>query len=838
MAPGADSASTAADPGVLLFEENFDYTASSYLTSHGWTAHSAGGTSPVQVTTPGLTSSGYASGNIGNAITLATSGEDLNRTFTSQPTGSTIYYSALVNVASAQTGGYFLHLALSPVATTFGGCIWAKTDGAGGVLFSVSPSTTAPSTYTGSYSLSTTYLLVVRYTFNSSSQTADLFINPSLTSALPGTPDATTTVATSGPSNIGGVCLRQGSSSSAPVVTIDGIRVGTSWGVVSGNPTFAVSNDLAAGNYSSINLSGGTLSVIGNVTVLGDMTLTGGDFALGANTLAIGGSILESGGTFTISPSSSLTFLDPGPLVNLPATTLNNLIVNRSAGVTMTGDLAVNGTLGLSSGTLSIGANTLTVNGGSAYSGGTMTGGSSSNLVIAGTSSTFLVPQVTLNNLTLNRPDGADLVGDVSVINTFALASGVLFLSSYNLTLGETAVISGTPSTSNMIAATGTGQLRKEFPASPGSWPVSFVYPVGNFGAVYSPLTLSFQSGTTFGAGNYVGVSVSNAKHPQNPAVSDVLNRYWAVTQSGVSNLICDVTGNYDVGDVTGAEANLVTGKYDPGAGWTKWSAVNTGTHQIIANSVTGFSDFTGGPVFVIEGAKIAVNARVYLEGPYSTGSGAMLTDLIPDPTDTTTVVLPLMHPYGTGYGGAVSHMGSENVPSYAFFNSHSNIVDWVMLELRTGDPYGSMTTVQTRAAFLLSNGSIVDLDGASPVIFDSAAVGGYYVVVRHRNHLAVMSADTVHLDMSAGLYNFSTAQSKAFGNGEKLLDAGTTYGVLSGDGNCDGGVDITDRISVWLPDNGTVGYRYSDFNLDGGIDITDRIGYWLPNNGNATQVP
>ena len=78
------------------------------------------------------------------------------------------------------------------------------------------------------------------------------------------------------------------------------------------------------------------------------------------------------------------------------------------------------------------------------------------------------------------------------------------------------------------------------------------------------------------------------------------------------------------------------------------------------------------------------------------------------------------------------------------------DIVDWVLIELRTGTASG--TKVGTRAAFLKSDGTIVDIDGTSPVRFAGLTEGNYYVVVRHRNHLAIMSANAIPLSGSSSI--------------------------------------------------------------------------------------
>ena len=98
-------------PTSLLLVEDFTYPAGSALTSNGWTAHSAGGTNVIVTSTPSLTLTGYPGSGVGNSVSLATSGEDDNRTFPVQSSGS-VYAAFLVNIQDAAVdpiGGYFFH---------------------------------------------------------------------------------------------------------------------------------------------------------------------------------------------------------------------------------------------------------------------------------------------------------------------------------------------------------------------------------------------------------------------------------------------------------------------------------------------------------------------------------------------------------------------------------------------------------------------------------------------------------------------------------------------------------------------------------------------------------
>jgi peptidoglycan/xylan/chitin deacetylase (PgdA/CDA1 family) len=117
------------------------------------------------------------------------------------------------------------------------------------------------------------------------------------------------------------------------------------------------------------------------------------------------------------------------------------------------------------------------------------------------------------------------------------------------------------------------------------------------------------------------------------------------------------------------------------------------------------------------------VDLKLYLEGPYN--SSQTMNNTIP-----SLFNFPLSQPY---IGSPWNYAGDESIsslPSYA--------VDWVLVELRDKDDLSLV--ISSRAALLLTNGSIVDLDGSSHLRF-SVSENDYYVVVYHRNHLPVMSA-------------------------------------------------------------------------------------------------
>ncbi len=199
--------------------------------------------------------------------------------------------------------------------------------------------------------------------------------------------------------------------------------------------------------------------------------------------------------------------------------------------------------------------------------------------------------QIVFQNLTLDNSSGLSLAGNTNVNGNLTLTSGSITLGDNNLLLGVPAVIIGTPSASLMIIATGTGELRKEFPSG---FTGSFTYPVGNLTGIaeYSPVTLAILSGS-FITGNYVGVSLSDTKYPDPGITGNYLNRYWTLSQSGITGLLCNATFQYLSADITGTEDLISCTRVNP-LPWTTFALTNAATHVLTATGLSSLSSFTG----------------------------------------------------------------------------------------------------------------------------------------------------------------------------------------------------------------------------------------------------
>jgi hypothetical protein len=227
---------------------------------------------------------------------------------------------------------------------------------------------------------------------------------------------------------------------------------------------------------------------------------------------------------------------------------------------------------------------------------------------------------------------------------------------------------------------------------------------------------------------------------------------------------------------------------------------------------------------------------KVYLQGPF--GASAMNTLI--------TSYIPLKNPYNSL---PWSYSGNDSI-----LNVPAGMVDWVLLELRST----TTTIIARRAALLKSDGNVVDLGGSSPVIFSDVPDGNYYIVVKHRNHLAVMSASMIALSSVPVSYDFTSAMNKAYGT-NPMKDLGfERYAMWSGDVNGDGIVryngSSNDRGLIYARIGGgsttltITGYEAADLNLDGTVKynggsndrgiIYNNIGGGSTTSSLMTQVP
>ncbi|MEW6511511.1 MAG: T9SS type A sorting domain-containing protein [Bacteroidota bacterium] len=252
-----------------LLQEDFSTPVGTALTAAGWAQSGSTATNPILTSTAGgLSYPSYGPSGAGNAATLATSGQDVYRSFPAVSSGS-IYLSFMVNVASAQSGDYCIALSPSSNQLSYHCRVFLKS-ATGGFLIGLAKSNepTGPTYGSNIIPFTTTCLVVARYTFVAA-DTADDVLRLYLfaATALPPEEPSVAEVgpylnAKDDPADLGTVTMRQGSASAAPALIVDGIRVSTTWADV----TLSVQLATFSGNWTTngVELSWSTLTEINN----------------------------------------------------------------------------------------------------------------------------------------------------------------------------------------------------------------------------------------------------------------------------------------------------------------------------------------------------------------------------------------------------------------------------------------------------------------------------------------------------------------------------------------------------------------------------------------------
>jgi Secretion system C-terminal sorting domain len=230
------------------FLDNFNYPTGALLSDNSWTVINGSSTTvnPFTVNSTGLSYSSSPSNGVGFGVNMTTSGQRVGRFVTSITTG-TVYMSFFVNVSAAgnsTTVGSNFAAMMSGLSPNPGASARAFIRSSGtGFNFGVAkilnnPAVLANMNYESTVrSFGVTYLVVLKYIFNSGSGTDDLvsmWINPVL-GGIETTPTLTTAslpvAAQTDVSRLDGPAFTQRDAAS-PTCQIDAVRYGSTWAFV------------------------------------------------------------------------------------------------------------------------------------------------------------------------------------------------------------------------------------------------------------------------------------------------------------------------------------------------------------------------------------------------------------------------------------------------------------------------------------------------------------------------------------------------------------------------------------------------------------------------------
>ncbi len=200
----------------------------------------------------------------------------------------------------------------------------------------------------------------------------------------------------------------------------------------------------------------------------------------------------------------------------------------------------------------------------------------------------------------------------------------------------------------------------------------------------------------------------------------------------------------------------------------------------------------------------VVFQATAWLSGAYA--------GLQMNTTLRTNGLLPSTQPYNRP---PWNYNGTETVTTLP-----TNATDWVLVELRpAGNP---ILVTEQRAALILNNGNLADTDGSIGVKFYNLGQGGsYYVVLRHRNHLAVVSALPVSLPNVAS-FSFKNATNVAGGTSQLVTLSASNYGLIPTDFDSNGIITVAD-YNYFTTQSALINtYSDADVTFDGSVTVAD----------------
>lgn len=239
-------------------------------------------------------------------------------------------------------------------------------------------------------------------------------------------------------------------------------------------------------------------------------------------------------------------------------------------------------------------------------------------------------------------------------------------------------------------------------------------------------------------------------------------------------------------------------------------SLVPCQTYEVRVRAVcsgTNYSNYSN--TYVLNTECVRVQLRVYLEGLYDPNLNAMRHQL------RTANLLPSSQPYNVA---PWNYNGGESLSPLP-----ANTSDWVLIEVR--DANNPASVLDRSAALLLADGTVRDIDGnPNGVRLRQVAQSGlYYISIKHRNHLGVMTATPILLP-NLQTYDFTTASQQAYGNNQQTQLAATPnqWALYAADYNRDGVINFRDGNTYTQAITFTPQYITIDGNGNGLKDPSD----------------
>ncbi|WP_348718817.1 hypothetical protein [Tenacibaculum sp. 190130A14a] len=236
-------------------------------------------------------------------------------------------------------------------------------------------------------------------------------------------------------------------------------------------------------------------------------------------------------------------------------------------------------------------------------------------------------------------------------------------------------------------------------------------------------------------------------------------------------------------------------------------------------DNTTSFSDTS------CLGVQIAL--KVYLQGAFlnpNTGEESLMRDDL--------------RVSGGVYGSTSPYSDSATISDAIKVDDagSDSMVDWVWVELRDAD--NPSQVIAGKSGILQRDGDVVAItdDRNSPMSFNVSA-DNYYIVIKHRNHLNIMTAAVINLSKTITTVDLSSTNTAVAGGVNGVVDMGSgIFAMISGDFDENGQIQNIDTNSV-IQQLGVSGYNKADFDMNGQVQNSDINNLLNPNIGRGEQL-
>ena len=385
-----------------------------------------------------------------------------------------------------------------------------------------------------------------------------------------------------------------------PVFSARNINAGTTVEYASG-----VTQTVAAISYSNLTLSGaGQKNAAGTVAVA--VVLTNASvFDMAAFTLTPGTSTINTNGTIRFSAASNGLAVATGTVEYYGATQMvttgNYATLNITAAGTKTVSGAItataidNGGVSNVAAVLDMAGNRLTATT-IENTGATIRFSAASNGLAIGTGTVEYygasqnIAAGSYQNLKINQSGGdASLVGATGASGILTMASGNILCGAYTISVFNSAVGAVVRTGGHVI-----GNLQRTIATGTNN----YAYPVGT-SAGYTPVSLAFSSVGTGGNVTVKSIDGVSGNYPVALHATKYLNRYWSISNTGVSSFTANAGFSFLPGDLAGGSTAAGLKAFSAAAGpvYTYPIAVNqniSGTTYNY-NNLSAFGEFGAG---------------------------------------------------------------------------------------------------------------------------------------------------------------------------------------------------------------------------------------------------